>query len=58
MTVRLDVRFIKLILLDSVIQVQSLKSKQGMYLMLSSIIIDGLCYSTAEAKFMQCLSHI
>lgn len=54
MTARLDVRFIKPISLNSVIQVQAhcVKSKRGMYLMQSRIFIDGHCYSEAEAKFM------
>ena len=59
MTARLDVRFIKPIPLNSVIRVQAhcLKSKRGMYLMQSSIFLDGFCYSTAEAKFMQKHRH-
>lgn len=59
MTAQLDVRFIKPIPLNTVIQVQahSLKSKRGMHLLQSNIYVDGHCYSKAEAKFMQRLDN-
>ncbi|KGY12969.1 thioesterase [Vibrio tubiashii] len=54
MTARLDVRYIKPIPLNSVIQLQAdcLMKKRGVYLMQSHIFIGGDCYSSAEAKFM------
>ncbi|EGR3990315.1 PaaI family thioesterase [Vibrio cholerae] len=54
MTARLDVRYLKPIPLNSVIQVQAhcLMEKRGMYLMQSRILIGEDCYSSAEAKFM------
>ena len=59
MTARLDIRFIKPIPLNTVIQVQAhcLKSKRGMHLLQSNIYVDGQCYSKAEAKFMQFLDN-
>ncbi|NOH31444.1 PaaI family thioesterase [Vibrio mediterranei] len=54
MTAQLDVRFIKPIPLNTLIEVQAhcLKSKRGLYILNSSIYVDGECYSRAEAKFM------
>lgn len=54
MTARLDVRYIKPIPLNSVIQLQAhcLMEKRGVYLMQSRIFIGRDCYSSAEAKFM------
>ncbi|CAM2767994.1 PaaI family thioesterase [Vibrio mytili] len=59
MTAQLEVRFIKPIPLNTVIQVEAhcVKSKRGMYLLKSDIYVDGQCYSKAEAKFMRCHSH-
>ncbi|WP_417878655.1 PaaI family thioesterase [Vibrio sp.] len=54
MTAKLDVRFIKPISLNSLIEVKAhcIKSKRGIYFMQSRIFSDGLCVSKAEAKFM------
>lgn len=54
MTAQLNVRYIKPIPLDTLIQVKAhcLKQKRGMYLLQSCIYVAGECYSKAEAKFM------
>jgi acyl-coenzyme A thioesterase PaaI-like protein len=55
MTAQLDVRFIKPIPLNTLIQVQAhcVKNKRRMYLLRSCIYVDGQCYSRADAKFIQ-----
>ncbi|KJY81870.1 thioesterase [Vibrio galatheae] len=55
MTAQLNVRFIKPVPLHTLIQVEAhcVKSKRGLYVLQSSIFINGQCYSTAEAKFME-----
>lgn len=54
MTAQLNVRFMKPVPLHTPIQVQAhcLTQKRGLYLLQSSIYVDGECYSKAEAKFM------
>lgn len=54
MTAQLNVRFIKPIPLGTLVQVEAhcLRQKRGMYLLQSSINVNGECYSRAEAKFM------
>lgn len=54
MTAQLNVRFIKPIPLNTLIQVRAhyLKHKRGMHLLQSNIYVNGKCYSSSEAKFM------
>ncbi len=54
MTAQLNVRFIKPIPLNTLIRVQAhcVQQKRRIYLLKSSIYVDGECYSKADAKFM------
>ncbi|MGY5538346.1 PaaI family thioesterase [Vibrio brasiliensis] len=56
MTAQLDVRFIHPIPLNTLLRVEAIciKHRRGLYLLESTIYVDGQCHSKAEAKFIRC----